>query len=748
MATVGAMRAILSVNSTAFRAGLGGARTSLLTFTGASNTTTAAVLRLGMALTSVIGPFMGLYGAIRSVRVAEAFQQEMNSSLAIVDNASTAIRERMEKTAFEVAYATKFSMAEAAEAYYFLVSAGLDLEQSMKALPQVAAFAQAGMFDLARATELAAGAQAAMGMKLKDPAANLVQLTRVTDVLVKANKLAQASTEQFATALANDAANAGRMAGQSIEQVVAVLAAFAEKGLKGEQAGTSYARAINYLSIQAVDNADAFRAAGVAMFDASDKTRTLVDVIADLERRFAGMTDRERVAELQTLGFTKKTIALMNTLLGTSESIRGFTTELNEAGGTAQEVSEKQLTPLRKAWEQLKAVMTQWSINTLSPAMAEFGEGLSLLLDSTRELNEEMATPGMDADRFNAVNMELEGTAYWIGYMADLWDSMKVVLRSIQGTITMIGAGIAEVANLLTFMQFESLDNATQSLSDSANAAFTKASEQYEAISEKATKSDLMVLEKAKKNLAEYKKLKGVDEDSPVGATAAAVTPAYDPKRDLAKADRALDVSYSAAEKLLSQKAYASADAAFAAADAAHTAAYKAAADRATVKPTETQQQNAVAKAMGDTLDDGMGPLEAQMNKAKTIFNRTRTPLEKFNAQMEDLNTLLEVGAFAGMGGQETYDRAAKAAQEAYDKASGSDKGRAEPPALARLGSQDMYEMIRQNRMGDTGKEQPLVKEMQYVGAGVANVVDGIGDMTDELRDLNRKFDGGEELDW
>ena len=47
-----------------------------------------------------------------------------------------------------------------------------------------------------------------------------------------------------------------------------------------------------------------------------------IKTIEDLEKRFAGMSDKERTIEFGLLGFTKKTIALMNTLVGTSANIR------------------------------------------------------------------------------------------------------------------------------------------------------------------------------------------------------------------------------------------------------------------------------------------------------------------------------------------------------------------------------------------------------------------------------------------
>ena len=63
---------------------------------------------------------------------------------------------------------TRISAEQSAEAFFFLASAGLNAEQSISALPQVAKFAQAGMFDMATATDLATDAQSALGLTVDD----------------------------------------------------------------------------------------------------------------------------------------------------------------------------------------------------------------------------------------------------------------------------------------------------------------------------------------------------------------------------------------------------------------------------------------------------------------------------------------------------------------------------------------------------------------------------------------------------
>ena len=93
---------------------------------------------------------VGLIG-MQSVRSFASFDAQMTKSLAIMGDVSDAMETDMANAAREVAKATTFSTDQAAESFFFLASAGLDAEQAVAAMPQVAKFAQAGMFDMALA---------------------------------------------------------------------------------------------------------------------------------------------------------------------------------------------------------------------------------------------------------------------------------------------------------------------------------------------------------------------------------------------------------------------------------------------------------------------------------------------------------------------------------------------------------------------------------------------------------------------
>jgi TP901 family phage tail tape measure protein len=300
---------------------------------------------------------------VGSVKAFSNFDDAMNQSISIMGNVSDKMRGDMSAAAREVGKTTRFSATEAAESFFFLASAGLDAEQSMAAMPKVAKFAQAGMFSLARATDLATDAQSALGLKSKDAQKNLQGLSRVTDVLVKANTLANATVEQFSEALTNKAGAALKILGKDMEEGVAVLAAFADQGVKGSEAGEKLNIVLRDLQTASLNNRAAFDDMGIAVFDAQGEMRNIADVIGDMEGAFAGMSDEELRASLMLLGFQDRSVSAILTLMGLSDEIRNYESALRGAGGTTEEVADKQLQSFAAQLDIIKGQIVDFGLS-------------------------------------------------------------------------------------------------------------------------------------------------------------------------------------------------------------------------------------------------------------------------------------------------------------------------------------------------------------------------------------------------
>jgi TP901 family phage tail tape measure protein len=333
------------------------------------------------------------------------FNDAMTQSTAIMGTVSDQAKQALGTTARQVAVEYNTAVQDVAKGYYFLISAGYDVESSQLAIGQVTAFAKAGMFDLERATELAADAQNAMGLKSDDANENLQQLTRVTDVLTKANIDANGSVEQFAEALTNKAAGASRLAGISLEETVGVLEAFAAQGVKGKRAGEDYSIVLRDLSTHARTDRDAFEALGITVFDASGRFAGWSTIVGQVEHALNGMTAEQKNATLATLGLGAEASAYLQVLLGTSTEIDRYTAGVRNAGGATQQVAEKQMQSMVEQLKHIRAQAAelglkafdglvqagQWMAREFSPGVARLVEVLRMAADAVTPLVKALA---------------------------------------------------------------------------------------------------------------------------------------------------------------------------------------------------------------------------------------------------------------------------------------------------------------------------------------------------------------------
>jgi len=298
------------------------------------------------------------------------FDQAMTESTSIMRVTESQI-ERMRNAALGLSAGGRILQGpkELAEAYFFLASAGKSAEQSMALLPKVSAFATAGAFDMAEATDLLTDAQSALGLSTKDVAQDAKNLVRVSDVLVKANTLANASVRQFSIALTRQAGAALKSYNKDVEEGVAVLAAMADQGIKAELAGTTLSRIMLLLSKAATENTKALEKYNVEVFNQQGMMRNLGDIVANLETSFRGMSDKQRAAALGAMGFEARIQGAILPLLGTSEAIKRYEMELRKAGGTTETVAKKQM---RSFTNELKVLWNQVTV-----AAIEIGEMLA-----------------------------------------------------------------------------------------------------------------------------------------------------------------------------------------------------------------------------------------------------------------------------------------------------------------------------------------------------------------------------------
>jgi TP901 family phage tail tape measure protein len=390
----------------------------------------ATLMRLGpVAAVAALGAVAAVVAG-KAVMAFASFDDKLTKSLAIMGDVSDSMREDMAAAAREVARETSFSADQAAESYFFLASAGFTAAESLQALPTVARFAQAGMFDMALATDLLTDAQSALGLKTGDLAQDMESLALVSDVLVKANTLANATVQQFSEALTNQAGPALKAARVDLEEGVAVLAAFADQGIKGAEAGTKLNILMRDLQTKALANRVAFEELNVTVFDSAGSFQNIADIIEDLEVALVDMNDEQRKATLLQLGFADRSVITIQAILGASGSIREYEAALRDAGGTTREVAEKNLASLKEQFGLLGSEIKETALRiggSLAPAvglLVRALDGLFETINGTIELIRQFQ-PAI------ATIATLGASLNTLGESADGVDRLKDALRDL-----------------------------------------------------------------------------------------------------------------------------------------------------------------------------------------------------------------------------------------------------------------------------------------------------------------------------
>ena len=344
--------------------------------------------QMGRSMTMYMTTPLLALGAV-AVKSFASFDDAMTSSMAIMGNLSDAMRKEMSVAAREMGKQTVFSATQAAESYYFLASAGLSAAAAVKALPVVAAFAQAGNFDMARATDILTDAQSALGKVMKDPIENMQEMVKLSDVLVKANTVANASVQQFGEALTNKAGTAMKQLNIDVTEGVAVLAAWADQGIKSTEAGEKFNIVTRDLQTAFRNNTKEFKQYGIEVFTAQGEMRNLGDIIQNLESVLGPMSVQQQGATLVLLGFQDRSVIAIRSLLGLSANIKKYEDALKSAGGITDEVANKQMESFANQLKKMKGEINDVAIEigaTLAPSVLVIAQSFRDLANDFKAL--------------------------------------------------------------------------------------------------------------------------------------------------------------------------------------------------------------------------------------------------------------------------------------------------------------------------------------------------------------------------
>lgn len=326
-----------------------------------------------------------------AIGVGMDFEAGMSQVAATMGISSDAVRRNegdfklLSDAAKEAGSTTQFSATQSAEALNYLALAGNDAQTSVGLLPTVLNAAAAGGLELGYASDLITDSMSALGLKTKDTATFVDQLTMTSQ---KSNT----SMGQLGEAILTVGGTAKKLKGGTVE-LNTVLGILADEGLKGSQAGTALRNVILSLAAPTDTASKELKKLGVNAYDANGNFKSLDTIFTELLHSTDNLSESAKNQAFTKI-FNKNDLKAVETLLAnTGGRFDELSGAIENSDGAAKKTAKTMNTNLKGAittlnsalegmgitiFEQFKEPLTK-AVNTAATAIQNlikaFNEG-------------------------------------------------------------------------------------------------------------------------------------------------------------------------------------------------------------------------------------------------------------------------------------------------------------------------------------------------------------------------------------
>lgn len=384
---------------------------------------------------TAFGDTAGKIGLVAAAGVGVAIRAYANFDEAIARVRATGEDARgnmdaLTQAAIDFGASTQFSATEAANAIEEMIKAGVSAKDVLGGgLEGALNLASAGGLGVAEAAGIAATALQQFGLDGD-------QATRVSDILAAAAGKAQGDVSDFALAL-KYAGVPAKALGVSVEETTGVLAAFAEKGILADQAGTNLRAVLLSLAAPTKVAQKTLDQYGLSLYGADGKFVGLTNAAGQLQDRLSKLSEPERNKALQNI-FGREAIAGAITLYESgAQGVKKWTKAVDDQGFAA-DVAAQKMDTLKGDFEQFSGALETALIGTGEGANGPLRELVQLLTGLVGAYN---ALPGpikttvLAGAGFTAA---LGGTAFVAARAIDAYSNLKSNLTSLGGSLDQV----------------------------------------------------------------------------------------------------------------------------------------------------------------------------------------------------------------------------------------------------------------------------------------------------------------------
>ncbi|MEK4445270.1 MULTISPECIES: phage tail tape measure protein [Bacillus] len=336
--------------------------------------------------------------------------------------------QKMRDSALELGASTTQTSSQVAEAMTELAAKGFDANKIIGAMPGIIAAAEASGEDLALTSDTITSALNAFNLKATESG-------RIADVLaMTANKSAAGMTSlQYAFKYA---AGPAAQLGISLEELSAATGIMVDAGLAGEQAGTTLRSALLRLVDPPKRAANTLEDLGVTTVDQKGNFRSLKDIIGQLQKGMAGMTDAQKSAALASIFGTEAVTGMMAVVSKGPDALGEFTKELENSSGAAAKTAKQMKEGIGGSLEHLSGAFESFA-TTIGDQLAPY---VSAAADKIANLTE----------RFNKLS---DGTKKFIAVTAAVVTGLVAFIAISAASVTAVASFSSSLGALATVLR-------------------------------------------------------------------------------------------------------------------------------------------------------------------------------------------------------------------------------------------------------------------------------------------------------
>lgn len=413
----------------------------------------SALRTLGNPYTLIIAGLMTLLSLGTKATVMAANWERSMAKVNVTAQLNKQELRGVSSTIKDIAERNVTPLEQVPEAFNKIISAGLDVNSSMKLLEPTLQAAKAGFTDVETTAKAAVSVMASSGIK---------DAVRVYDILFATLNKGNAEFADIAAYLPKIVPMA-RNAGISLEDTAGAYAYLTAQGFRAEQAATGLQNVFKSLSdtriLYGSKTSKGLKGIGVDVFDATGKIKGLMSIIKDLRKSMSGLTDQQRIVKFDSIGLDMESAMTLSAMVQDYDKLSDIVSFTNNSQGQLEESiknSETSLDNWHRITNLVKGTMTDMG-DAILPHVAEvLADALNTMKDLKAETKDWMDTS------------ESGSTIWWA--IEKIMLNIKVLINAIKDALGSIkdafGFAMDGYENTLRFFKygpgFETVDQEKQ----------------------------------------------------------------------------------------------------------------------------------------------------------------------------------------------------------------------------------------------------------------------------------------------